>query len=327
MWDQNYNVIQISKNKLNNAIYIPYDFTFTKHNVEYDIDLIFPNGSLLRNYRDEQIPIIPFEFEDYKIEKAIQSNNYQIKKEIIINNKKSQNKLLDKVRFEAKNKNNELRSNIDYGHFKNQIDELKENIILMNSNNNKQIRGTFNNRYQSKKDEYHEKKINQKNNNFQNWDNYNYLYQINEENEINNTSKSEGNNDALNQDMLYNNSKYINNNNNQFPLNNDIQKTIQNNNFEGYEKDDNHLASQHSMVKGYENMENIINNNLQNQNDSTNKKNIQQNYDEQNSNINLESNINKLNNENYININFGDNIKNERNNNFFHFLHFHFLDF
>ena len=191
MWDQNVNVKQIKRTKLNKPIYIPFDFIFTKENVEYDVDLIFPDGSLLRNYRDEQCPIFPYEFEVYDFQKNMKIKNYQIKKEIIISNKKGKNKLLDNMRLNGKNKNNELR-NIDYGKLRNQIDELKKDAVFLNSNNkNYQIKENIqNDRYQNENIEYRNNKgIKNYNKKGANSNNIISLTQINEEEENNDELK------------------------------------------------------------------------------------------------------------------------------------------
>lgn len=234
MWDQNVNVKQIKRTKLNKPIYIPFDFIFTKENVEYDVDLIFPDGSLLRNYRDEQCPIFPYEFEVYDFQKNMKIKNYQIKKEIIISNKKGKNKLLDNMRLNGKNKNNELR-NIDFGRLRNQIDELKKDAVFLNSNNkNYQIKESIqNDRYQNENIEYRNNKgIKNYNKMGANSNNIISLTQINEEEE-NNDELKENNYDEYSQNV---NNKYISGN--------QINSTNQNYNIKGYNQGGLNLESQ-----------------------------------------------------------------------------------
>ena len=91
------------------------NFKFTKHNVKYNIQLRFPDGSILINYYDEQYPIIPFAFEDYDMDyitKTVKNKINQIQIGAYENRNKMPIKSLDKSRMNAKIMNNELKQNI-----------------------------------------------------------------------------------------------------------------------------------------------------------------------------------------------------------------------
>ena len=123
-----FNKYKLKRNKPKNSqeeeILIPFDFKFTKDNVVYEIFLRFPNGALLINYKDEQIPIIPFAFEDYPLDipKDIKMKINKRREEIMRNNKLMKNNLLEKNRLKAKIQNNGNKENIIYDKLKGEID-------------------------------------------------------------------------------------------------------------------------------------------------------------------------------------------------------------
>ena len=262
MWEQNVNVTLINKTKLKKPIYIPFNFIFSKENVVYDVDLIFPDGSLLRNYRDEQSPIIPFAFEDYKVKNVSRKRNYQIKNEIIINNRKNQNGLLDEIRLDEKNKNSELRGNIDYGKLSNQIYELKKDDLLLNSNNKTT---NENQNYQSKK--YGNKTIQDYKLIEDISKKHIYLNQINEEDELNYIPHSKDKSDELKDNNIYEDSNNIDNkgnDKNKREKNFDYKEgevKLENHNKMIFEKEYNNLEIENHNNTGFDNCQNIYQNN------------------------------------------------------------------
>lgn len=104
------------------------DSVFTKDNILYNVLIRFPDGSTLKNYNDDQFPVIPFSRDD----------NLNLKD---INLVKSQKiaKILEKLKKDEEKEtkenqeNNELNNNIIEIDFKNQSIKFKDEIIPLNS--------------------------------------------------------------------------------------------------------------------------------------------------------------------------------------------------
>ena len=104
------------------------DSVFTKDNILYNVLIRFPDGSTLKNYNDDQFPVIPFSRDD----------NLHLKD---INLVKSQKiaKILEKLKKDEEKEtkenqeNNELNNNIIEIDFKNQSIKFKDEIIPLNS--------------------------------------------------------------------------------------------------------------------------------------------------------------------------------------------------
>ena len=113
---------------------------FNKDNVKYDILIKYPDGSTLRNYNDDQYPVIPFCLDEDSIKSDIYfqrlienqnqnniNNNEKIEKNLIEDNKSNENQ-----------ENNGLNKNInDINIFQNQSIELKDKIFVLNRQSDK----------------------------------------------------------------------------------------------------------------------------------------------------------------------------------------------
>ena len=116
------------------------DSIFTKDNIKYDIIIKYPEGSSLRNYNDDQYPVIPFCWDEDSIKNDINFQNI-LKNGNINHNKAEQieNNNAKGYNSEENNdkksniENNELNKNINDFNFQNQSIELKDKIFVLNS--------------------------------------------------------------------------------------------------------------------------------------------------------------------------------------------------
>ena len=116
------------------------DSIFTKDNIKYDIIIKYPEGSSLRNYNDDQYPVIPFCWDEDSIKNDINFQNIlkngninHNKAEQIENNNAKENNSEENNDKKSNIENNELNKNINDFNFQNQSIELKDKIFVLNS--------------------------------------------------------------------------------------------------------------------------------------------------------------------------------------------------
>ena len=135
------------------------DSIFTKDNIKYNILIKFPDGSTLKNYNDDQYPVIPFCLDedslknDNNFQKLLKGeNNEDIKQKLLclIKNKNKDekkenkdNKEPNKIIFNFPNKNIELNDKIFALNSKSDKNEIDNNIIKKNEENNENINIEF----------------------------------------------------------------------------------------------------------------------------------------------------------------------------------------
>ena len=116
------------------------DSIFTKDNIKYDIIIKYPEGSSLRNYNDDQYPVIPFCWDEDSIKNDINFQNilkngninHNTTEQIENNNVKGNNSEENNEK-KSNIENNELNKNINDFNFQNQSIELKDKIFVLNS--------------------------------------------------------------------------------------------------------------------------------------------------------------------------------------------------
>ena len=128
------------KEQLNNFIISQTslrDSIFTKDNIKYNILIKFPDGSTLKNFNDDQYPVIPFCLDedsiknDIDLQRMLKSENNKdliidkIIKKFLKNGNKIENYINKNNEFNFQNKSIELKDKIFAN--KNQDDNIHDN--------------------------------------------------------------------------------------------------------------------------------------------------------------------------------------------------------
>ena len=103
------------------------DSIFTKDNILYDVIIKFPDGSTLRNYNNDQFPVIPFCLDENTIKGDANFLN-MIKYGININ--KDNNSEKEDNLNENKNLNEVLENNETNQNGKNEINFKNQSILV-----------------------------------------------------------------------------------------------------------------------------------------------------------------------------------------------------
>ena len=118
---------------------------FTKDNVKYYVDITFHDGAVLRNYDDDQYPVVPFAHYKLKyFDNKEENKNYNGK---MRSSRSLKDKLLDKKISNSLNENNELKKKLEFSNLQKKINELEENVFIMNRDNYKRNRRNRNSKY------------------------------------------------------------------------------------------------------------------------------------------------------------------------------------
>jgi len=252
--------MEINEKEGQNNIFISQtslkDSIFNKDTIKYDILIKYPDGSTLRNYNDDQYPVIPFCLDEDSIKADIKLQNLrnQEKRENNINinekidednNSKENNNTNENI------ENNEFNKNINDFNFQNQSIELKDKIFVLNSQSDK------NENTQSMKKE------NEENNNVNN------NLDINLEKE-NGKKISDLHFDSLEESMNNQNNKKIANINNLNNLNSEKEEDKESNENEENINESNGQIKNKQEINNLQESE-VINNLNQNMNDKENK--------------------------------------------------------
>ena len=236
------------------------DSIFNKDTIKYDILIKYPDGSTLRNYNDDQYPVIPFCLDEDSIKAEINLQNLrnQEKRE---NNININEKIDEDNNFKENNnkneniENNEFNKNINDFNFQNQSIELKDKIFVLNSQSDK------NENTQSMKKENEEK--NEENNNVKN------DLDINLEKE-NGKKISDIHFDSLEESMNNQNNQKISNTNNLNDLKSEKEQDKENNENAENINESNGQIKNNQEINNLQESE-VINNLNQNMNDKEKK--------------------------------------------------------
>ena len=121
--------MRIKHEEVQNNIFISQtslkDSIFSKDTIKYDIIIKYPDGSTLRNYNDDQYPVIPFCLDEDSIKADMNYQNLRSKekKENNINTNEKDYEIDVSKKNNNKNENienNEFNKNINDFNFQNQ---------------------------------------------------------------------------------------------------------------------------------------------------------------------------------------------------------------